>query len=61
MKKIWRIRKQLMAACLVAVLVLSMIFVPTKKAYALFGDDARTAEDGGEGGPADDVGASPQG
>ena len=28
--------------------------------YALFGDDARTAEDGGEGAPADDVGASPQ-
>lgn len=41
MKKIWRIRKQLMAACLVAVLVLSMIFVPTKKAYAIAGvDDA---------------------
>ena len=41
MKKIWRIRKQLMAACLVAVLVLSMIFVPTKKAYAIVGvDDA---------------------
>lgn len=40
MKKIWRIRK-LMAACLVAVLVLSMIFVPTKKAYAIAGvDDA---------------------
>ena len=41
MKKIWRIRKQLMAACLVAFLVLSMIFVPTKKAYAIAGvDDA---------------------
>ena len=41
MKKIWRIRKQLMAGCLVAVLVLSMIFVPTKKAYAIVGvDDA---------------------
>ena len=41
MKKIWRIRKQLIAACLVAVLVLSMIFVPTKKAYAIAGvDDA---------------------
>lgn len=41
MKKIWRIRKQLMAGCLVAVLVLSMIFVPTKKAYAIAGvDDA---------------------
>ena len=41
MKKIWRIRKQLMAACLVAVLVLSMIFVPTKKTYAIAGvDDA---------------------
>jgi len=41
MKKIWRIRKQLISACLVAVLVLSMIFVPTKKAYAIAGvDDA---------------------
>lgn len=41
MKKIWRIRKQLMACCLVVVLVLSIIFVPTKKAYAIVGfDDA---------------------
>lgn len=41
MKKIWRIRKQLMACCLVVVLVLSIIFVPTKKAYAIAGvDDA---------------------
>ena len=41
MKKIWRIRKRLMAGCLVVVLVLSMIFVPTKKAYAIVGfDDA---------------------
>lgn len=41
MKKIWRIRKRLIAGCLVVVLVLSMIFVPTKKAYAIVGfDDA---------------------
>ena len=41
MKKIWRIRKRLIACCLVVVLVLSMIFVPTKKAYAIVGfDDA---------------------
>ena len=41
MKKIWRIRKQLIACCLVVVLVLSIIFVPTKKAYAIAGvDDA---------------------
>lgn len=41
MKKIWRIRKRLIAGCLVVVLVLSMIFVPTKKAYAIAGvDDA---------------------
>lgn len=41
MKKIWRIRKRLIAGCLVVVLVLSIIFVPTKKAYAIVGfDDA---------------------
>lgn len=41
MKKIWRIRKQIIAACLVAVIFASALLVPAKPAYAIAGvDDA---------------------